>query len=443
MTGTQAQGRAYAEQRKRIAAQVKETLVRRLDLDRGADEIPDDCPLFGIGLCLDSIDALEIGVAVEDELGVRIEYGEMKKMQSVNAIVDLILERRDGRPDTARRVHQRTRTGAGLADLEAWTQFEVIGPDACEAIDVVVGCNVRDLFEGRAAQTLIPSPTGGVEAIVWVMALESSYRIVAEPAERAAVGQALTESTGRCNAEYRDIGEEQFALALIGPEAERVARRALGDEVESIALLNVLPIGRPPVLAARLVHFGEYELHLFGEAGGKQALVERLERAAGEDLPRIGNDALAAMASRRRFSVAIRSSAVSRSTSHARMASASLTRHPVRASVRASVCTVGFGWARAAARKRARSSAVRDFRPRASTSATSGRWGTGDGVRAGHAGMLRYSYGNDHRVDFPGLLRASLAGDRARVRTPMCLETFQNADCGTGPTALRRRAGLR
>ena len=74
-----------------------------------------------------------------------------------------------------------------------------------------------------------------------------------------------------------------------------MARSALGDEVESIALLNVRPIGRPPVLVARLVHFGEHELHLFGEAGGKQALVERLERAAGEELPWIGNDVLATM----------------------------------------------------------------------------------------------------------------------------------------------------
>ena len=295
MTGTQAQARAYAEQRNRIAAQVKETLVRRLDLDRGADEIPHDCPLFGIGLCLDSIDAMEIVVAVEGELGVRINDGEMKRLRSVNSIVDLILARRDRRPESAKRDDQRMRCGAGLADLEAWTRFEVIGPDACEAIDAVVGCNVRDLFGGRAAQTLIPSPTGGVEAIVWVMALESSYRIVAEPAERAVVGQALTESTGQCNAEYRDIGEEQFALALIGPEAERVARNALAEEVESIALLNVQPLGHPPVLAARLVHFGAYELHLFGEASRKQAVIESLERGADESLPRIGNNALTAM----------------------------------------------------------------------------------------------------------------------------------------------------
>ena len=73
----------------------------------------------------------------------------------------------------------------------------------------------------------------------------------------------------------------------------------------------------------------------------------------------------------RRLSVAIWSSAAARSTPQARMASASLTRHPVMARVRASVCTVGLGWTRAAARKRVRSSVVRYFRPRATTSETS------------------------------------------------------------------------
>ena len=69
----------------------------------------------------------------------------------------------------------------------------------------------------------------------------------------------------------------------------------------------------------------------------------------------------------RRFRVAIRTSFASRSTSHARMASASDTRHPVIARVRARVWTPGFGCTRAAARKRSRSFAVRYFRPRAST----------------------------------------------------------------------------
>ena len=69
----------------------------------------------------------------------------------------------------------------------------------------------------------------------------------------------------------------------------------------------------------------------------------------------------------RRFRFAIRSSPASRSTSHARIPSASDTRHPVIARVRAKVWTPGFGCARAAVRKRSRSARVRYFRPRAST----------------------------------------------------------------------------
>ena len=49
--------------------------------------------------------------------------------------------------------------------------------------------------------------------------------------------------------------------------------------------------------------------------------------------------------------------------------------------MRASVCTVGFGWVRTAARKRRRSSAVRYFRPRWSTSSPAGGWGMGAGLR--------------------------------------------------------------
>ena len=68
----------------------------------------------------------------------------------------------------------------------------------------------------------------------------------------------------------------------------------------------------------------------------------------------------------RRFRVASRTSFALRSTSHARRPSASETRHPVIARVRARVWTAGLGRARATARKRSRSSFVRYFRPRAS-----------------------------------------------------------------------------
>ena len=191
--------------------------------------------------------------------------------------------------------YQRLRGHAGLADLQEWSRFELSGPEACDALDAVVGCNVRDLFEGRAANTLIPSPAGGVEAIVWVVALEDGFRIIGEPADREAIRCALEEGASGRDATPRDVRDETFALALIGPEAEKVAWRAFGDEVHSIAFLNVLPLGDPAVLAARIGYFGEYELHLFGEAARKQAVIGALKQAGDGDALMVGEGVLPVM----------------------------------------------------------------------------------------------------------------------------------------------------
>ena len=93
MINTLVEAQAYAGQRKDLTRRLKETLVERLDLDRHCDEIPDDCLLFGVGLGLDSVDALEIVVAVESEFGLRVEDDDMQEIRSVNSIVDLILAR--------------------------------------------------------------------------------------------------------------------------------------------------------------------------------------------------------------------------------------------------------------------------------------------------------------------------------------------------------------
>ena len=191
--------------------------------------------------------------------------------------------------------YRRLRNHAGLADLQEWARFELAGPEACDALDAAVGCNVRDLFEGRAANTLIPSPAGEVEAVVWVIAVEDGFRITGEPADREAIRYALDEGASGRDAVLRDVRDETFALALIGPEAEKVAWKAFGDEVHSIAFLNVLPLGAPPVLAARIGYFGEYELHLFGESARKEAVIDALKQAGDGDALMVGEGALPVM----------------------------------------------------------------------------------------------------------------------------------------------------
>jgi acyl carrier protein len=55
-----------------LRPRIKEVLVKSLRLPYPATEIADDIPLFGEGLGLDSIDALELVLEIERTFGVAI-----------------------------------------------------------------------------------------------------------------------------------------------------------------------------------------------------------------------------------------------------------------------------------------------------------------------------------------------------------------------------------
>ncbi len=61
-----------------IAGRVKRLIVDNLHLDGLTPEMIDEqAPLFGEGLGLDSVDALELVVAVEKEFGIKIKSNEI------------------------------------------------------------------------------------------------------------------------------------------------------------------------------------------------------------------------------------------------------------------------------------------------------------------------------------------------------------------------------
>ena len=72
-----------------LKKQVKQMLVENLMLQTSAEEIGDDQPLFGPGsLGLDSVDALQLVVALEKTFDLKISDTEVarKTMQTVNSI---------------------------------------------------------------------------------------------------------------------------------------------------------------------------------------------------------------------------------------------------------------------------------------------------------------------------------------------------------------------
>jgi len=68
--------------------ELRTLLVDELELDGWPDDATDQTPLFGEGLGLDSLDALQIAVAVEERYGVTIPESEEAKaiLASISAL---------------------------------------------------------------------------------------------------------------------------------------------------------------------------------------------------------------------------------------------------------------------------------------------------------------------------------------------------------------------
>ena len=77
---------------------VKEQLIEALGLeDMSAEEIGDDSPLFGEGLGLDSVDAIELVIFLENKYGIKIEnVGQSKEIfVSIKTLTDFINQTRN------------------------------------------------------------------------------------------------------------------------------------------------------------------------------------------------------------------------------------------------------------------------------------------------------------------------------------------------------------
>ena len=79
-----------------LKQRIREMMVQHLMLKMKPEEIADDAPLFRPeGLNLDSIDALELAVAIEKTFGVKTPDAETARQAfvSVNTIADFVSSR--------------------------------------------------------------------------------------------------------------------------------------------------------------------------------------------------------------------------------------------------------------------------------------------------------------------------------------------------------------
>lgn len=77
-----------------LKLQIKQALVEELMLPHGVEEIADDAALFGPeGLGLDSVDALQLTVAIEKRFGLKLPdaASARKAMGSVNELAAAVV----------------------------------------------------------------------------------------------------------------------------------------------------------------------------------------------------------------------------------------------------------------------------------------------------------------------------------------------------------------
>lgn len=78
-----------------LNGEIKRVIVEALNLDTAPGDIQDDAPLFGEGLGLDSIDALEIAMALEKRFAIKVQPDKETKKYffSIATLADLVRQR--------------------------------------------------------------------------------------------------------------------------------------------------------------------------------------------------------------------------------------------------------------------------------------------------------------------------------------------------------------
>lgn len=84
---------AYLERRLQVLGVVRDILITRLKVERAPEQIDPDAFLFGTGLALDSVDAVELVVALEQRLGLKLPEGArtLRALRTVGTVIDQVM----------------------------------------------------------------------------------------------------------------------------------------------------------------------------------------------------------------------------------------------------------------------------------------------------------------------------------------------------------------
>jgi sarcosine dehydrogenase len=184
--------------------------------------------------------------------------------------------------------HRLVREVAGLFDQSSFAKFELKGPDAEAALNLICANKVPQ-YAGRIVYTQMLNSRGGIECDLTVARLaDDHFYIVTGTGFRTHDYHWIADHIPHgFNAKLRDVTEQYGTLVLMGPKSREIVRKVTyGDftpEQFRFGDIKTVSIKGHPVRAMRVTYVGElgWELHapIYGLGDVYDALM-----ASGEPL---------------------------------------------------------------------------------------------------------------------------------------------------------------
>jgi glycine cleavage system aminomethyltransferase T/acyl carrier protein len=292
--------------RHEILDELRVILVERLRVSLAPEQIDPDTMLFGSGLGLDSVDAVDLAVEIERRRKVRVgDTPESRQaLRTIGTLVDVLLRHAlttgesgetgdPGEPTPATPLRFAADDPSPVAqDCEALRRRVAlcVSPDirrirvrGSAAFDLIDRLSTRDVFvrSGQILHTLFLDAQGCAWADVHIAADDDDFLLFIEGPNQAELLTYLRDAIAPGESvEIIDLEPTHALLELSGPFAWELMERLVGPEVLGIPYLNFFDLpelqGAEKSLAFRMGKTGEYAYQLLIPRASMMLAIARL-----------------------------------------------------------------------------------------------------------------------------------------------------------------------
>jgi aminomethyltransferase len=296
--------RAQALRRHQLCEEIRQLIVSRLELPVPANWITDDQPLFGRGLELDSLDALELSLGIDAEYGIPTYDDSAPLFGSVASFVEHLISLQDAgsgegaaavpTPPTGDTVGEYTalRSAAARFDLTDVGVLEVTGPGTLDLLQAALARDVEFVTPEQSLMSLILGAGGEVIDLVTAYLIDDGFWLETSAGRCGATARHLAslQAMGHgADAVVRDRRSDLQCVLIEGPAAPGIVEASIEPELGGIRYGAVLPLswrGRP-VVVSRTGFTGEFGYKIFAGPADLDAV-----RSVLADVPAAGTGTL-------------------------------------------------------------------------------------------------------------------------------------------------------